>query len=67
MFERRRPAVIEDPDKINYKDVDLLTKCLSPQGKLQPRRRLGCDAKTQHKVRQAIHRARFIGLLPYGS
>ena len=51
---------------VDYKDIELLQKCLSPQGKILPRRRLGTDAKTQHKIKRAIHRARFMGLLPYG-
>lgn len=51
---------------IDYKDIDLLSKLLSSQGKIQPRKRIGAEARTQHRVKQAIHRARYMALLPYG-
>ncbi len=66
VFERKRASLLPSGADINYKNYDLLQKLMTPQGKILPRRRIGCDAKTQHKIKQAIHRARFIGLLPYG-
>ena len=65
-FKKRQNLVTQDT-VINYKEVDTLTKLLSAQGKMLPRRRIGCDAKTQHKIRREIHRARLLGLLPYGN
>lgn len=64
---RKRAALVPPGARIDYKETDLLLKLLTPQGKILPRRRIGCDAKTQHRIRQAIHRARFVGLLPYGA
>lgn len=70
-FDRRwRPVKrlfdLEEIGYIDYKNVDLLSKALSPQGKLMSRRRTGADAKTQHRLRKAILRARFMALIPYG-
>ena len=62
----RKPFQSRKIDRIDYKDVELLSKALSPQGKLLSRKRTGADAKTQHKLRRAIHRARFMGLISNG-
>ena len=58
--------LVGDRKYIDYKDLELLHKCLNPQGKILSRRRLGTDAKTQHKVKRALHRARYMALIPYG-
>ena len=42
---------------IDYKDVDLLKRFLSPSARMMARRRTNVTAKNQ--------RARFMGLLPY--
>ncbi len=64
---KRTPEdLLGDRKYIDYKDVELLQKCLSPQGKIVSRRRLGTDAKTQHRVKRALHRARYMALIPYG-
>ncbi|MEA2021488.1 MAG: 30S ribosomal protein S18 [Candidatus Caldatribacteriota bacterium] len=49
----------------DYKNVDLLRKYISEQGKILPRRVTGNCAKHQRAVAIAIKRAREIGLLPY--
>ncbi len=51
-----------DPD---YKDIRRLSRCISEQGKIMPRRRLGTDAKTQRKIASAVKRARHMALLPF--
>ncbi len=61
----RRPLLTADA-VIDYKNVELLQRLMTPQGKILPRRRIGCDAKTQHKIKRAIHRARYLALLSYG-
>ncbi|QGJ71292.1 30S ribosomal protein S18 [Planctomycetales bacterium 10988] len=53
------------PMYIDYRDVDLLGKFISRQGRMIGRRKTGCSAVSQHAVTQAIKRARFMGLLPY--
>ena len=51
--------------KIDYKDLDSLSKLLTAQGKMFSRKRSGNCAKCQRRVRTAVKRARFIALLPY--
>lgn len=51
--------------EIDYKDVELLKRYISPRGKILPRRITGVSAKYQRKLTRAIKRARNIALLPY--
>ncbi len=51
--------------KIDYKDLDSLSKLLTAQGKMFSRKRSGNCAKCQRRVKTAVKRARFIVLLPY--
>jgi len=53
------------PMFVDYKDVELLKKLTSRQGKILNRRKSGCSAISQHAVAMAIKRARFMALLPY--
>jgi small subunit ribosomal protein S18 len=50
---------------IDYKDVELLKRFLTPSARMQARRRTDVTAKNQRKLAVAIKRARFMGLLPY--
>ena len=50
---------------IDYKDVELLKKYISPSGKITTRRITGTCAKHQRMLAVAIKRARYMALLPY--
>jgi small subunit ribosomal protein S18 len=50
---------------IDYKDVELLKRFLSPNGKIAPRRVTGTSARYQRELAVAIKNARFMALLPY--
>jgi small subunit ribosomal protein S18 len=50
---------------IDYKDVEVLKRFLSPSARIQSRRRTDVTAKNQRKLAEAVKRARFMGLLPY--
>jgi len=50
---------------IDYKDVEVLKRFLSPSARMLSRRRTDVTAKNQRKLSEAIKRARFMGLLPY--
>ena len=50
---------------IDYKDVELLKKFISANGKITPRRVTGTGAKYQRMLTTAIKRARQMALLPY--
>ena len=50
---------------IYYKDVELLKKFISANGKITPRRVTGTSAKYHRMLTTAIKRARQMALLPY--
>jgi small subunit ribosomal protein S18 len=50
---------------IDYKDVELLRRFLTPSARMLSHRRTNVTAKNQRKLSEAIKRARFMGLLPY--
>ena len=50
---------------IDYKDIELLKRFISANGKIIPRRVTGTGAKYQRELATAIKRARQMALLPY--
>ena len=62
---RRKVSPLPTNEVIDYKDVELLSKFLTEQGKILPRRLTGTSLKYQRKVSQAIKRARHLALMPY--
>ena len=52
-------------DFIDYKDVELLKRFVSANGKIIPRRVTGTKAKHQRPLAIAIKRARQMALLPF--
>lgn len=51
--------------EIDYKDVKLLKRFMTDQGKIMPRRVTGTSARMHRKLVQAIKRARNMALIPY--
>ena len=51
--------------EVDYKDIGVLSKLTTQQGKMFSRKRSGNCAKHQRSFKRAIKRARFMGLLPY--
>lgn len=52
---------------IDYKDIKLLQRYTTEQGKIIPKRITGTSAKYQRQLSIAIKRARHMALLPYVS
>jgi small subunit ribosomal protein S18 len=52
---------------IDYKQVDLLRRYVSEDGKMRPRRQTGTCARHQRVLAEAIKRARHLALLPFNS
>ena len=50
---------------LNYKDVATLSRFVTEQGKLLPRRTTRVAARLQRKLGRAVKRARYLALLPY--
>lgn len=66
---RRVPRVIAgkncDDPIIDHKDVEYLTKFLTPQGQILSRRRSGFCTQCQKQLKKAIKRSRHLALLPF--
>ena len=66
-FRRRRKVCYFCVEKkvADYKQIELLNRFISEQGKILPRRVTGNCAKHQRSLAIAIKRAREVALLPY--
>jgi len=64
IFKRKNSPIKKD-DFIDYKDVELLSKFLTEQGKILPRRITGLTMKQQSRLTKAVKRARILSLLPF--
>ena len=63
--KKQKTSPISINQKIDYKDIDLLTLFVTEQGKILPRRLTGTSLKYQRKVSVAVKRARHLALMPY--
>ncbi|MBI1370719.1 MAG: 30S ribosomal protein S18 [Planctomycetes bacterium] len=52
---------------VDYKNIEPLRRLMSPNGKINGRKRTGLTAYEQRLAAQAIKRARYMGLLPFTS
>jgi small subunit ribosomal protein S18 len=50
---------------IDWKQVEVLRRYVSDEGKIRPRRQTGSCAKHQRELARAIKRARHMALLPF--
>jgi small subunit ribosomal protein S18 len=50
---------------IDYKDVKIISKFITPHGRIMSAKRTGVSAKMQRQLDTAIKNARFMGLMPY--
>lgn len=50
---------------IDYKQVDMLRRFITEDGKIRPRRQTGTCAKHQRELARAIKRARHLALVQY--
>lgn len=62
---RRKVSPLKTTDLIDYKDIELLSKFLTEQGKILPRRVTGLTTKQQTRLTKAVKRARILALLPF--
>ena len=56
---------IKSNEKLDYKDIDLLKKFITDQGKILPRRSTGLTVKQQKQITKCIKIARILALLPF--
>ena len=50
--------------EIDYRDLDILRRYVSAQGKINPRKKNNVSAFYQRQLQLAVKRARFLALLP---
>nr|YP_010925572.1 chloroplast 30S ribosomal protein S18 [Neoporphyra dentata]WKD83804.1 chloroplast 30S ribosomal protein S18 [Neoporphyra dentata]BCA87259.1 ribosomal protein S18 [Neoporphyra dentata] len=62
---RKRISPIKPTESVDYKDIDLLRKFITEQGKILPKRSTGLTSKQQKKLTKAIKQARILSLLPF--
>lgn len=67
MFRRKKFCYFTSNklNEVDYKDVYLLKKFITENGKIVPSRITGTKARFQRLLATAIKRARFLALLPY--
>ncbi len=67
MFRRKKFCYFTSNklNDVDYKDVHLLKKFITENGKIVPSRITGTKARFQRLLAVAIKRARFLALLPY--
>ncbi|MCC2666934.1 MAG: rpsR [Gammaproteobacteria bacterium] len=67
MFRRKKFCYFTSNklDEVDYKDVHMLKKFITENGKIVPSRITGTKARFQRPLAVAIKRARFLALLPY--
>jgi small subunit ribosomal protein S18 len=65
MAVKKRRSPIGVNQKIDYKDIELLTLFLTEQGKIIPRRISGVTVQQQKKLTKAIKQARILGIFPF--
>ena len=63
--KKHKLSPISLTQKIDYKDIDLLTLFVTEQGKILPRRATGVTIQQQRKIAKAIKRARMLSLFPF--
>ena len=64
-FSRHGSSPIQVGETINYKNVDLLRRFITEQGKILPRRLTGVTAKQQRQLAKAVKQARILGFLQF--
>ena len=63
--KKKKIFSITNNQKIDYKDIDLLSLFLTEHGKILPRRVTGITSQQQKKLAKAVKRARMLSLLPF--
>ena len=60
-----RRKLVEPEEPLDYKNVAYLSKFLTPNGRIQSRKRTGFSGQNQRTLATANKRARIVGLLPF--
>ena len=61
----KKSTLIKNNETLDYKDIDLLRKFITDQGKILSRRSTRLTTKQQKKLTKSIKKARILALLPF--
>ena len=61
-LHNKKASPVKGTELLDYKDIDLLRRFITEQGKILPRR---LTSKQQKKLTKAIKQARILALLPF--
>ena len=61
----KKNIAIKPNEQLDYKDIDLLRKFITDQGKILPKRSTGLTVQQQKQVTRCIKKARILALLPF--
>ena len=65
MPQKKKKSPISLNQKIDYKDIDLLTLFLTEQKKILPQRVTGVTVQQQRKIAKAIKKARILAIFSF--
>lgn len=63
--ESRCRFCAESNGRVDYKDIYVLQRMVTRQGRIFSRKRSGTCAHCQRQLKKAVKRARFLALLPF--
>ena len=64
-FKKKCPLSGKGAPVVDYKNIKLLKRYISENGKILPSRITSVSQKKQRELSKAIKRARFLALMPY--
>jgi small subunit ribosomal protein S18 len=62
---RNKPPFLKPGEIIDYKNIDILRRFITEQGKILPRRTTNLTARSQREMTKAIKQARILGSLSF--
>jgi len=62
---RRKQSPLNAEQKIQFKNIELLSTFITDHGKILPRRKTNLTVKQQKELKKAVKRARILSLLPF--
>ena len=64
-LHNKKASPVKGTELLDYKDIDLLRRFITEQGKILPRRVTGTCAKHQRTLTVSIKRSRIMALMPF--
>lgn len=65
ILRKRKKSPVSIDQKIQYKNIELLSTFITDHGKILPRRKTNLTVKQQKELKKAVKRARVLSLLPF--